>query len=145
MSTRKVRSRVLILFAIIILTIIILLLSLKSLEDNVVYFFSPTDVYNNDGSILKSKIRIGGMVKKNSLNTQEDSISFVVTDFTQEIYVTYSGSIPNLFSEEKGVVVEGRLEDKKYFVADRILAKHDENYMPPEVSQALNRNKDQQQ
>ena len=145
MSTRKIRSRVLILFAIVILTIIILLLSLKSLEDNVVYFFSPTDVYNNDGSILKSKIRIGGMVKKNSLNTQEDSISFVVTDFTQEIYVTYSGSIPNLFSEEKGVVVEGRLEDKKYFVADRILAKHDENYMPPEVSQALNRNKDQQQ
>ena len=145
MPTRKVRSRVLILFAIIILTIIILLLSLKSLEDNVVYFFSPTDVYNNDDSILKSKIRIGGMVKKNSLNTQEDSISFVVTDFTQEIYVTYSGSIPNLFSEEKGVVVEGRLEDKKYFVADRILAKHDENYMPPEVSQALNRNKDQQQ
>jgi len=145
MLTRKVRSRVLILFAIIILTIIILLLSLKSLEDNVVYFFSPTDVYNNDDSILKSKIRIGGMVKKNSLNTQEDSISFVVTDFTQEIYVTYSGSIPNLFSEEKGVVVEGRLEDKKYFVADRILAKHDENYMPPEVSQALNRNKDQQQ
>ena len=145
MLTRKVRSRVLILFAIIILTIIILLLSLKSLEDNVVYFFSPTDVYNNDDGILKSKIRIGGMVKKNSLNTQEDSISFVVTDFTQEIYVTYSGSIPNLFSEEKGVVVEGRLEDKKYFVADRILAKHDENYMPPEVSQALNRNKDQQQ
>ena len=137
MLTRKVRSRVLILFAIIILTIIILLLSLKSLEDNVVYFFSPTDVYNNDDSILKSKIRIGGMVKKNSLNTQEDSISFVVTDFTQEIYVTYSGSIPNLFSEEKGVVVEGRLEDKKYFVADRILAKHDENYMPPEVSAAL--------
>lgn len=145
MPTRKVRSRVLILFAIIILTIIILLLSLKSLEDNVVYFFSPTDVYNNDGSILKSKIRIGGMVKKNSLKAKEDSISFVVTDFTQEIYVTYSGSIPNLFSEEKGVVVEGRLEDKKYFVADRILAKHDENYMPPEVSQALNRNKDQQQ
>ena len=141
MLTRKVRSRVLILFAIIILTIIILLLSLKSLEDNVVYFFSPTDVYNNDGSILKSKIRIGGMVKKNSLNTQEDSISFVVTDFTQEIYVTYSGSIPNLFSEEKGVVVEGRLEDKKYFVADRILAKHDENYMPPEVSAALGQDK----
>ena len=145
MPTRKVRSRVLILFAIVILTIIILLLSLKSLEDNVVYFFSPTDVYNNDDSILKSKIRIGGMVKKNSLKAKEDSISFVVTDFTQEIYVTYSGSIPNLFSEEKGVVVEGRLEDKKYFVADRILAKHDENYMPPEVSQALNRNKDQQQ
>ena len=144
MLTRKVRSRVLILFAIIILTIIILLLSLKSLEDNVVYFFSPTDVYNNDGSILKSKIRIGGMVKKNSLKANEDSISFVVTDFTQEIYVTYSGAIPNLFSEEKGVVVEGRLKDKKYFIAKRILAKHDENYMPPEVSAALGRDKDQQ-
>ena len=85
------------------------------------------------------------MVKKNSLNTQEDSISFVVTDFTQEIYVTYSGSIPNLFSEERGVVVEGRLKDKKYFIAERILAKHDENYMPPEVSAALGRDKDQQQ
>ena len=145
MSTRKVRSRVLILFAVIILTIIALLVSLKSLEDNVVYFFSPTEVFNNDDMILKRKIRIGGMVKKNSLKTEKDSISFVVTDFAHEIYVNYSGPVPNLFLEEKGVVAEGRLEDKKYFVADRILAKHDENYMPPEVSNALNRNKDQQQ
>ena len=137
MLTRKVRSRVLILFAIAISTIIVLLVFLKALEDNVVYFFSPTDIYNNEDSTLKNKIRIGGMVKKNSLKTKKDSINFVVTDFTQEIHVTYSGSVPNLFSEEKGVVVEGRLEDKKYFVADKILAKHDENYMPSEVSKAL--------
>ena len=145
MLTRKIRSRILILFAIAISTIIVLLVSLKSLEDNVVYFFSPTDIYNNNDIALKNKIRIGGMVKKNSLKTKGDSINFVVTDFTQEIYVTYSGSVPNLFSEERGVVAEGRLKDKKYFIADRILAKHDENYMPPEVSEALNQNNDQQQ
>ena len=144
MLTRKIRSRILILFAIAISTIIVLLVSLKSLEDNVVYFFSPTDIYNNNDIALKNKIRIGGMVKKNSLKTKGDSINFVVTDFTQEIYVTYSGSVPNLFSEERGVVAEGRLKDKKYFIADRILAKHDENYMPPEVSEALNQNNDQQ-
>ena len=137
MSTRKIRSRVLILFAIAISTIIVLLVFLKALEDNVVYFFSPTDIYNNEDSTLKNKIRIGGMVKKNSLKTKKDSINFVVTDFTQEIHVTYSGSVPNLFSEGRGVVAEGWLKDKKYFIADRILAKHDENYMPPEVSAAL--------
>ena len=108
MSTGKIRSRILILFTIAISTAIVLLVALKSLEDNVVYFFSPTDVHNNDDSTLNKKIRIGGMVKKNSLKTKGDSINFVVTDFTQEIYVTYSGSVPNLFSEERGVVAEGR-------------------------------------
>ena len=142
MLTRKIRSRILILLAITILTAIVLLVSLKSLEDNVVYFFSPTDIYNNDDSTLKSKIRIGGMVKKNSLKTNRDSINFVVTDFAQEIHVTYSGPVPNLFSEGRGVVAEGRLKDKKYFIADRILAKHDANYMPPEVSAALGQDKD---
>ena len=141
MLTRKVRSRILILFAVAISAIIVLLISLKSLEDNIVYFLSPTDIYNNDGSVLKNKIRIGGMVKKNSLKTKKDSINFVVTDFTQEIHVTYSGAVPNLFSEGRGVVAEGRLKDKKYFIADRILAKHDENYMPPEVKAALNQDK----
>ena len=84
------------------------------------------------------------MVKKNSLKIKDDSINFIVTDFTREIHVIYSGPVPNLFSEERGVVVEGRLKDKKYFIAERILAKHDENYMPPEVSAALGRDKDQQ-
>ena len=143
MSTGKIRSRILILFTIAITTAIVLLVSLKSLEDNVVYFFSPTDVHNNDDSTLNKKIRIGGMVKKNSLKINNNSINFVITDFTQEIHVVYSGSIPNLFSEERGVVVEGRLRDKKYFIAERILAKHDENYMPPEVSAALSGDKDQ--
>ena len=143
MLTRKIRSRILILLAITILTAIVLLVSLKSLEDNVVYFFSPTDVHNNDDSTLNKKIRIGGMVKKNSLKINNNSINFVITDFTQEIHVVYSGSIPNLFSEERGAVVEGRLKDKKYFIAERILAKHDENYMPPEVSAALSGDKDQ--
>ena len=143
MSTGKIRSRILILFTIAITTAIVLLVSLKSLEDNVVYFFSPTDVHNNDDSTLNKKIRIGGMVKKNSLKINNNSINFVITDFTQEIHVVYSGSIPNLFSEERGVVVEGRLRDKKYFIAERILAKHDENYMPPEVSAALSGAKDQ--
>ena len=142
MSTGKIRSRILILFTIAISTAIILLVSLKSLEDNVVYFFSPTDVHNNDDSTLNKKIRIGGMVKKNSLKTNKDSINFVVTDFTQEIHVTYSGPVPNLFAEGRGVVAEGRLKDKKYFIADRILAKHDANYMPPEVSAALGQDKD---
>jgi len=143
MSTGKIKSRILILFTIAISTAIVLLVALKSLEDNVVYFFSPTDVHNNDDSTLNKKIRIGGMVKKNSLKINNNSINFVITDFTQEIHVAYSGSIPNLFSEERGVVVEGRLRDKKYFIAERILAKHDENYMPPEVSAALGREKDQ--
>ena len=143
MSTGKIRSRILILFTIAISTAIVLLVALKSLEDNVVYFFSPTDVHNNDDSTLNKKIRIGGMVKKNSLKINNNSINFVITDFTQEIHVVYSGSIPNLFSEERGVVVEGRLRDKKYFIAERILAKHDENYMPPEVSAALGGEKDQ--
>ena len=142
MSTGKIRSRIIILFTIAISTVIILLVSLKSLEDNVVYFFSPTDVHNNDDSTLNKKIRIGGMVKKNSLKTNKDSINFVVTDFTQEIHVTYSGPVPNLFAEGRGVVAEGRLKDKKYFIADRILAKHDANYMPPEVSAALGQDKD---
>ena len=143
MSTGKIRSRIIILFTIAISTVIILLVSLKSLEDNVVYFFSPTDVHNNDDSTLNKKIRIGGMVKKNSLKINNNSINFVITDFTQEIHVAYSGAIPNLFSEERGVVVEGQLRDKKYFIAERIPAKHDENYMPPEVSAALGREKDQ--
>ena len=145
MSTKKIRSRVLILFAIATSTIIILLVFLKSLEGNVVYFFSPTDIYTSEDSTLKNRIRIGGMVKKNSLKTKKDSINFVVTDFTQEIHVTYSGAVPNLFSEGRGVVVEGQLKDKKYLIADRILAKHDENYMPPEASEFLDQYKDQQQ
>ena len=141
MLTKKVRSRVLFLFIITVSAIITLFIFLKSFEKNVVYFFSPTEIYNNVEGNLEGKIRIGGVVKKNSLKTKDKSINFVVTDFKNEIYVIYSGAIPNLFSEGKGVVAEGVLNDKKYFVADRILAKHDEQYMPPEVKAALSQNK----
>ena len=114
---------------------------LRSLEENVVYFFSPTEVNNKENISFNETIRIGGLVKKNSINKKKNSINFVITDLNNEIVVTYSGSVPNLFSEEKGVVAEGKLKDKKYFIAEKILAKHDENYMPPEVSKALEKAK----
>ena len=80
------------------------------------------------------------MVKKNSIIISGEEINFIVTDFKNEIKVSYSGTVPNLFSEEKGVVAEGKLQDKKYFIADRILAKHDENYMPPELKEIMKKN-----
>ena len=110
---------------------------LKSLEENVVYFFSPTENYNKSDIPLNKKVRIGGLVKEGSINRQEDTINFIITDLKNEIVVTYNGLVPNLFSEGKGVVAEGKLNDKKYFIAYKVLAKHDENYMPPEVSKAL--------
>ncbi len=136
MYGRKVKLRVLfliVLFSSIILTIFLIL---KSLEENVVYFLSPTEVKNLN-ELTQDKIRIGGMVKENSINISSEKINFVITDFNNEIIVVYSGLIPNLFQENKGVVAEGFLEDKNYFKAEKILAKHDENYMPPEVKAAL--------
>ena len=116
---------------------IVVFVVLKSLEENVVYFFSPTEIYNKENISLNKKIRIGGLVKEGSLTNNQALINFIVTDLNNEIMVSYSGLLPNLFSEGKGVVAEGKLKDKKYFIADKILAKHDENYMPPEVSKAL--------
>ena len=110
---------------------------LKSLEENVVYFFSPTEIYNKTTIPKEDKIRIGGLVKENSVDKSSSSINFVITDLKNEIIVSYEGDVPNLFSEGKGVVAEGKLKDKKFFIADKILAKHDENYMPPEVSKIL--------
>ena len=109
---------------------------LKSLEKNVVYFQSPSEIKILP-EIEKKKIRVGGMVKKSSIFVKEQKIKFIITDFKNEINVTYSGVIPNLFSEGKGVVAEGFLKDKDFFEATKILAKHDENYMPPEVKKAL--------
>ena len=120
-----------------ILAAIIIFTILRSLEENVVYFFSPTEIYNKANISFNKKIRIGGLVKINSVSKNETSINFIITDFKKEIAVSYNGLVPNLFSEGKGVVAEGKLKDKKYFVADKILAKHDENYMPSEVSKAL--------
>ena len=136
MYGRKVKLRIL--FVIVLLSSIILtiFLILKSLEENVVYFLSPTEVKNLN-KLTKDKIRIGGMVKKNSINISSEKINFIITDFNNEINVVYSGLIPNLFQENKGVVAEGFLEDKNYFKAEKILAKHDENYMPPKIKEKL--------
>ena len=136
MFSKKIKSRIFFLIFLIFLLILAVYFSLKTLRENVVYFLSPVEINEKEIDIEK-KIRIGGMVKKDSLTATENSISFIVTDFKNEIFVNYSGSIPNLFSEGKGVVVEGKLRDKNYFIASKILAKHDENYMPPEVNAAL--------
>ena len=141
MLGRKVKSRITILILFLILSSVLVVFVLRSLEENVVYFFSPTEVNDKENISFNKTIRIGGLVKKNSINKEKNSINFVITDLNNEIVVSYSGSVPNLFSEEKGVVAEGKLKDKKYFIAEKILAKHDENYMPPEVSEALEKAK----
>ena len=137
MLTKKVKSGMIFLILVLLSATAIIFFVLKSLEENVVYFFSPTEIYHKPNISFDEKIRIGGLVKENSLIKSQKSIKFIITDLKNEIIVTYNGLVPNLFSEGKGVVAEGQLKDRKYFVADKILAKHDENYMPPEVSKAL--------
>ena len=137
MLSKKVKSRIFFLAVSLISVAIVIFIVLRSLEENVVYFFSPTEIYNKADISFDKKIRIGGLVKINSITKENSSINFIITDLKKEIIVSYKGLVPNLFSEGKGVVAEGKLKDKKYFVADKILAKHDENYMPPEVSKAL--------
>ena len=141
MLSKKARSRFFVLMFLLLSAVIVIFVVLKSLEENVVYFFSPTEIYNKGNISLNKKIRIGGLVKEGSLTNNQTLINFIVTDLNNEIMVSYSGLLPNLFSEGKGVVAEGKLKDKKYFIADKILAKHDENYMPPEVSKALEKAK----
>ena len=137
MLSKRVKSRIMFLVFILIFASIVIFIFLKSLEENIVYFFSPTEIYNKLNISFDEKIRIGGLVKENSLIKSQKSIKFIITDLKNEIIVTYNGLVPNLFSEGKGVIAEGQLKDRKYFVADKILAKHDENYMPPEVSKVL--------
>ena len=139
MFGKKVKLRITFLSFAFVSLILIVFLVLKSLEENVVYFKSPTEI-KNLSELTNKKVRVGGMVKKNSLEVNAKEISFVITDFKNEIKVTYSGIVPNLFEEEKGVVAEGFIQDGKFFVAKKILAKHDENYMPPEVKKALENN-----
>jgi Cytochrome c-type biogenesis protein CcmE len=140
MYGKKVKLRILFLLSTLILFSLIIFLFLKSLDKNVVYFISPTDIKSLP-ELSKKKIRVGGMVKKNSLVVDSEKINFVITDFKNEIQVTFSGTVPNLFSEEKGVVAEGYLKDRNFLIAKKILAKHDEDYMPPEVKEALEGNK----
>jgi|TARA_B110000438_G_scaffold13683_1_gene13234 cytochrome c-type biogenesis protein CcmE len=136
MYGRKVKLRFLFVVIILITLILTVFLVLKSLEENVVYFQSPSEI-NSSAELKKKKIRIGGMVKKNSISINANEINFIITDFKNEINVTYAGAVPNLFEEEKGVVAEGFLKDRNFLSATKILAKHDENYMPPEVKAAL--------
>ena len=136
MYGRKVKLRFFFILLIILALILSTFLVLKSLKDNVIYFKSPSEV-KMIPELKKKKIRIGGMVKKSSIEMSTNEINFIITDFKNEIKVTYSGVIPNLFSEGKGVVAEGFLKDRNFFRASKILAKHDENYMPPEVKKAL--------
>jgi len=140
MLTKKVKKRVSFLSLLLIFSVIAVFFILKSLTSNILYFKSPTDIQLTQDVISKKKIRVGGMVKKNSIKINNQEIKFVITDFKNEIYVSYSGTVPNLFSEGKGVVAEGKLKDKNFFVADRILAKHDENYMPPELKDLMKTN-----
>ena len=137
MLSKKVKSRILFLVLLLLLATVVIFFILKSLEENIVYFFSPSEIYDKPNISFNEKIRIGGLVKEDSIIKDQTSIKFIITDLKKEIIVSYSGAVPNLFSEGKGVIAEGELKDKKYFVADEILAKHDENYMPPEVSKAL--------
>jgi len=133
MFSKKVKLRFFYLTFFLFFLILLVFFIFKSLEESVVYFLTPTEIFNAEDLDSNQKIRIGGMVKKSSLIQKQNSITFIITDFKNEILVNYSGAVPNLFAEEKGVVAEGSLKDKKYFFADTILAKHDENYMPPKI------------
>ena len=136
MYGKKVKLRILFLSFIFLTIILTIFLVLKSLEENVVYFVSPTEI-KNLAELDKKKVRVGGMVKEGSIQTSSNQISFIITDFKHEINVSFSGAVPNLFAEGKGVVAEGFLRDRNFLNAKKILAKHDENYMPPEVKEAL--------
>ena len=136
MYSKKVKLRFVFIIVFLILIALTTFTVLKVLKDNVVYFKSPSEI-NLLSEISNKKIRVGGMVKKNSISINSNEVSFIITDFKNEINVIYSGAVPNLFAEEKGVVAEGFLKDRNFFNATKILAKHDENYMPPEVKEAL--------
>ena len=136
MYGKKVKLRAIFILSIFFSSILIVFLVFKSLEENVVYFKSPTEIKNLT-ELTPKKIRVGGMVKEKSINVNQSQVNIVITDFKNELIVNYSGSVPNLFEEGKGVVAEGFLKDRNFLTAVKILAKHDENYMPPEVKEAL--------
>ena len=140
MLQKKVKKRASLLTAFLLVSALAIFLVLKSLDKNILYFKSPTDIRTRQDIDFTKKLRVGGMVKKNSIIITEEEIKFIITDFKNELKISYSGTVPNLFSEEKGVVAEGKLQDKTFFIADRILAKHDENYMPPELKNIMKKN-----
>ena len=135
-------QRLIILFFFLTLLGLSTFLVLKSLEDNIVYFYSPTDINEkilSNEIDLSKRIRIGGLVKENSILKEGKKISFKIHDGIDEILVIYNGILPDLFREEQGVVALGKIKNKN-FSAIEILAKHDENYMPKEVSDMLKKN-----
>ena len=140
MLPKKVKKRASLLAITLLVSVTGIFFILQSLNKNILYFKSPTDIKNNQNINFDKKIRVGGMVKKDSLIIKEEEINFIITDFSNELNISFSGTVPNLFSEEKGVVAEGKLQDKTFFIADRILAKHDENYMPPELKDMIKKN-----
>ena len=140
MLQKKVKKRASLLLIILLISLISIFFILQSLNKNILYFKSPSDIKINQDINFNKKIRVGGMVKKNSLIIKEQEIQFIITDLKNELSVSFSGTVPNLFSEGKGVVAEGKLQDKTFFIADRILAKHDENYMPPELKNIMKKN-----
>mgnify|MGYP001167602608 CR=1 FL=1 len=140
MLQKKVKKRAALLIALTLISLLAIFFILMGLNKNILYFKSPTDIKTNEDINFNKKIRVGGMVKKNSLVIEEKEIKFIITDFQNELQISFSGTVPNLFSEEKGVVAEGKLQDKSFFIADRILAKHDENYMPPELKNLMKNN-----
>ena len=137
MLQKKAKKRASLLAILLLFSGLAIFLVLQSLDKNILYFKSPTDIKKSQDIDFNKKIRVGGMVKENSIKISADNISFIITDFKNDINVTFSGAVPNLFSEGKGVVAEGYLKDRNFFEATKILAKHDENYMPPEVKSAL--------
>jgi cytochrome c-type biogenesis protein CcmE len=140
MLQKKVKKRALLLIVFLLTSGLAIFLILQSLNKNILYFKSPTDIKISQDINFEKKIRVGGMVKKNSLVINEQEIKFIITDFKNDLKISYKGTVPSLFSEEKGVVAEGKLQDKSFFIADRILAKHDENYMPPELKDIIGKN-----
>tara|TARA_B100001559_G_C16007464_1_gene397365 strand:- start:107 stop:535 length:429 start_codon:yes stop_codon:yes gene_type:complete len=140
MLTKKIKTRILFLISLIIITIFFLAFIYFNLKQNILYFKTPSDISTSSEIDNNSMVRVGGMVKKNSIQQNDKEIQFILTDYKKEIIVVFYGSVPNLFSEERGAVVEGKLNDKKYLIAERILAKHDENYMPPQIKEILQEN-----
>jgi cytochrome c-type biogenesis protein CcmE len=137
--SKSTKNRLKIFSLITIATSIIFFFIYNNLQKNVVYFYAPQEIKNLT-KIPSNKIRLGGLVKEGSLKKNSNTYVFIITDLKNEIFVEYNGLLPNLFIEGKSAVVEGLLKDKKYFIATTILAKHDENYMPPEVANSLKKN-----
>jgi len=140
MLTKKIKTRIVFILTITFLTLFLLVFVYLNLKQNILYFKTPSEIFSNNEIKNNTMIRVGGMVKKNSIKQSSKEIQFILTDYKKEIIVVYNGAVPNLFSEERGAVVEGKLSDKKFLIANRILAKHDENYMPPQMKKILQDN-----